>query len=85
MLFLICLKDENVSTIKKIVEGYVKYSKGASVWGQLESRYNVASRNNVSEGDLRKFIQSALDAGGKGAIIYEWEFAEKVNFNALNQ
>ncbi len=77
--------NENVSTIKKIVEGYVKYSKGASVWGQLESRYNVASRNNVCEGDLRKFIQSALDAGGKGAIIYEWEIAEKVNFNALNQ
>ena len=71
-------ENENLYNIKNIVEWHVQHSKGASVWCAMAS-------NIESEGNLRKFIQSALDAGGKGAIIYEWETAEKVNFNALNQ
>lgn len=76
---------ENTYTIKNIVEWYVQNSKGASIWGYIESHYQVYARNQVSEGELRKYIQAALDVGGKGAIIFCWEYAEKVNFKALNQ
>lgn len=74
---------KSTSWITTTTKWYKTNSKGAKVWGGIQSYKSDADVTKLSYSALRKDSQAVLDGNGDGLIIFRWGLSQLLEFFSI--